>query len=63
MKIKIGIVDTMFSRMNMGAIAIDELKKNFPDVEYVRRTVPGIKDLPVECKRLLETQNTKFKTS
>jgi riboflavin synthase len=48
---------------DMGAIAIDELKKNFPDVEYVRRTVPGIKDLPVECKRLLETQNTKFKTS
>jgi riboflavin synthase len=52
---KIGIVDTMFSRVNMGEIAIDELKKNFLDVEYVRRTVPGVKDLPVECKKLLET--------
>lgn len=50
---KIGIVDTMFARVNMGAIAIDELKK-YPDVAYVRKTVPGIKDLPVECKRLLD---------
>ncbi len=53
-KIKIGIVDTMFSRVDMGAIAIDELKKKFPDVEIVRKTVPGVKDLPVECKRLLD---------
>jgi riboflavin synthase len=53
-KIKIGIVDTMFSRVNMGEIAIDEIKNNFPDVEIVRRTVPGVKDLPVECKKLLD---------
>lgn len=50
---KIGIVDTTFSRVNMGAIAIDELK-NYAGVKYVRRTVPGIKDLPVEAKKLLE---------
>lgn len=49
--VKIGIVDTMFSRVDMGAIALDELKGY--DVDAVRRTVPGIKDLPVECKRLL----------
>ncbi|MFH1393349.1 MAG: riboflavin synthase [Candidatus Micrarchaeota archaeon] len=51
---KIGIVDTMFARADMGAMALDEIKKHYPDVEIVRRTVPGVKDLPVECKRLLD---------
>lgn len=63
-KVKIGIVDTMFSRVNMGAIAIDEIKKtkktkkiknNYPDVEIIRTTVPGVKDLPPECKKLLDS--------
>ncbi len=52
---KIGIVDTTFSRVNMGDIAIDELK-NYSGIRYIRRTVPGIKDLPVEAKRLLEIE-------
>lgn len=52
--VKLGIVDTMFSRVNMGAIAIEELKENYSDVKIERKTVPGVKDLPVECKRLLE---------
>ncbi|MBU0532910.1 riboflavin synthase [Candidatus Micrarchaeota archaeon] len=51
--IKLGIVDTMFSRVNMGEIAIDEIRK-YSDIEVIRRTVPGVKDLPVECKKLLE---------
>lgn len=51
---KLGIVDTMFARVNMGEMAIDEIKKNYPDVEIIRRTVPGVKDLPVECKKLLD---------
>lgn len=51
---KLGIVDTMFSRVDMGETAIDEIKKNYPEVEIIRRTVPGVKDLPVECKRLLD---------
>lgn len=51
---KLGIVDTTFSRVDMGAIALDELRKHYPDVQVERRTVPGIKDLPVECKMLLE---------
>jgi riboflavin synthase len=54
-KAKIGIADTMFARVDMGAMAIDEIRKNFPDVEIIRRTVPGVKDLPVECKRLLDS--------
>ncbi len=51
---RIGIVDTTFSRVDMGAIAIDEIRKHLPNMEIERRTVPGIKDLPVECKRMLE---------
>jgi len=52
---KIGIVDTTFSRVNMGQIAIDEILKHFPQAEIERRTVPGIKDLPVECARVLDS--------
>ncbi|MDD1675205.1 MAG: riboflavin synthase [Methanomicrobiales archaeon] len=52
---KIGIADTTFARVNMGAIAIDELKKH-ASVSTVRYTVPGIKDLPVSCKKLIEEQ-------
>ena len=48
-----GVVDTTFSRVNMGAFAIDELKKH-ASVAIERVTVPGIKDLPVACKKLIE---------
>ena len=50
----IGIVDTPFARINMGEIALDELKRSSPETHVIRRTVPGIKDLPVACKRLLD---------
>lgn len=58
--VKIGIVDTTFSRVNMGEIALDEIEKIKtktldPRLKTIRRTVPGIKDLSVECKLLLET--------
>jgi riboflavin synthase len=52
---KIGIVDTTFSRVDMGAIAQDELKKSAPQAIVKRKTVPGIKDLAVECKKLLDS--------
>jgi riboflavin synthase len=51
---KIGIVDTTFARYDMARDAIDEIKKNVEGVEIVRRTVPGIKDLPVACKIILQ---------
>lgn len=54
-KIKLGIVDTMFSRVNMGEMAIDEIGKNYPEAEVVRTTVPGVKDLPPECRKLLDS--------
>ncbi|MDH7594110.1 MAG: riboflavin synthase [Methanomicrobiales archaeon] len=50
---KIGIADTTFSRVNMGSIAISELKKH-ASIGTERYTVPGIKDLPVACKKLIE---------
>src|SRR3989338_3860446 len=55
-KIKVGLADTTFARADMAAYAMDEIRKKFPKmkVEFVRRTVPGIKDLPVECKLLYE---------
>jgi riboflavin synthase len=53
----IGIADTTFARFDMGASAIDELKSNQTGFKIIRYTVPGIKDLPVACKKLLEEQN------
>ena len=50
---RVGIADTTFSRVNMGAFAVDELKKH-ASVAIERVTVPGIKDLPVACKKLIE---------
>jgi riboflavin synthase len=50
---RVGIADTTFSRVNMGSIAIEELKKH-ASVSIERVTVPGIKDLPVACKKLIE---------
>lgn len=49
----IGIVDTTFARFDMGSAAIDELKK-YTSVKIKRVTVPGIKDLPVAAKILIE---------
>ena len=51
---KIGIADTTFARVDMGKIAIDELKSNIVNFNIFRSTVPGIKDLPVACKKLFD---------
>ena len=56
---QIGVVDTMFARYDMGAEALDELKQcpgYGSTFGVVRRTVPGFKDLAVECKRLIERE-------
>ena len=51
--VKVGIADTAFARYDMGTAAIDELKRHC-SVTIERYTVPGIKDLPVACKKLFE---------
>ena len=53
---RIGIVDTTFSTVNMGDIAIDELRKQGTGFKIIRRTVPGFKDLAVECRILIEKE-------
>ena len=50
---KIGIADTTFARVDMAKFAIDLIKKN-SNAKIIRYTVPGFKDLPVACKRLIE---------
>ena len=50
---RIGIADTTFARVDMAKFAIDAIKKN-SDAKIVRYTVPGFKDLPVACKKLIE---------
>ena len=54
---RIGIADTTFARFDMGKAAINELKSNDTGFKIIRYTVPGIKDLPVACKKLFEEQN------
>jgi riboflavin synthase len=55
----IGVVDTMFARVNMGAIALAALQAK-PDFgvrfDLTRRTAPGIKDLAVAAKRLIQLE-------
>ena len=54
---KIGIADTTFAQYDMAKSAIDELKSNDTGFKIIRYTVPGIKDLPVACKKLFEEQD------
>ena len=49
----IGVVDTTFARFDMGSAAVAQLKASGTGFRIVRRTVPGIKDLPVAAKKLI----------
>jgi len=51
---RIGIADTTFARFDMASAAIDELKSTRTGFKIVRYTVPGVKDLPVAVKKLIE---------
>lgn len=52
----IGIADTTFARFDMAKSAIDEFKKIGTGFKIIRKTVPGFKDLPVACKKLIEEE-------
>ena len=54
---KIGIADTMFARVDMKKYALLAIGAEAPDAALELVTVPGIKDLPVACKKLLEEKN------
>ena len=51
---KIGVVDTTFARFDMAHAAVDEISMLSPNIKIIQSTVPGIKDLPVACKILIE---------
>ncbi len=51
---KIGVVDTTFARYDMGRSAVEELKAQGTGFGIIRKTVPGVKDLPVAAKKLIE---------
>jgi len=53
---KVGIVDTTFARVDMGSVALKELRRLLPNAKVIRYTVPGIKDIPVAAKRLIEEE-------
>ena len=55
--ITIGVVDTMFSRYDMGGAAMAELAEcpgHGEAFQVLRRTVPGFKDLAVAAKNMIE---------
>jgi riboflavin synthase len=52
----VGVVDTTFARFDMGSAAIDELRSLGTGMRIIRNTVPGIKDLPVAAKMLLDNE-------
>ncbi len=53
---KVGIVDTTFARIDMGSIAEKVIKSELPRAIVIRYTVPGIKDIPVAAKKLIEEE-------
>ncbi len=54
MTAKIGVADTTFARVDMGGFAVDQLKATGTGFKVERCTVPGVKDLPVAAKKLIE---------
>jgi len=56
MTIKVGIADTTFARVDMASAAIKKLNELTSKIKIIRYTVPGMKDLPVACKKLIEEE-------
>ena len=52
-----GICDTTFARFDMANAAMDQIKSQVANIKFVERTVPGVKDLPVACKKLIEEED------
>ena len=54
---RIGIADTTFATYDMAKTAVQAINDSGEQVIIVRYTVPGIKDLPVAAKKLVEEEN------
>ena len=57
MNYKIGIVDTMFARVDMFKVSKKAIEDSMEEIKIERYTVPGVKDLPIAAKKLLEEHN------
>ncbi len=57
MKKLIGIADTMFASVDMYSIVVKTIKDFGASVNIERYTVPGVKDLPVAAKKLIDEYN------
>jgi len=53
---RIGLADTTFARTDMATPARKVIEGLSSDVRFIEVTVPGIKDLPVACKKLIEEE-------
>ncbi len=53
---KVGVVDTMFSRVDMYPFVVQAFKDLEWNAEIIRVTVPGVKDMPVAALNLLQKQ-------
>ncbi|MCD6523180.1 MAG: riboflavin synthase [Candidatus Diapherotrites archaeon] len=51
---KIGVCDTTFAKVDMYQFVKKALRDVGSTDTIIRKTVPGIKDLPVACKQLLD---------
>ena len=51
---KIGICSTTFARFDMASAAVQRIKEQVSGVKFIERYVPGVKDLPVTAKKLIE---------
>ena len=53
---KIGIADTTFAVVDMARFAERIIEENADSAKIMRYTVPGIKDLPIASKKLIEEE-------
>ena len=53
-KFNVGVADTTFARVDMGAMSVNEIENTTSKIKLIRYTVPGMKDLPVACKILFD---------
>ena len=66
---KVGVVDTTFARVDLARYAVRALGAAGTGFRVVRRTVPGIKDLPVACRQMfldgadLDRKSTRLNSS
>jgi riboflavin synthase len=49
---RIGVADTTFARVDLACHAVRALGAAGTGFRVVRRTVPGVKDLPVACRQM-----------